>query len=74
MGNTAVRELHRSIAHALEAAGQNSGYAADANEPDPQYKSYGARAAAKRAIFTDHRSRIASLGAHDATRTGSSVS
>ncbi len=63
MGNTAVRELHRSIAHALEAAGRQSGYAADANEPDPRYKSYGARAAAKRAAFTDHRRDIVSLGA-----------
>ena len=58
-----MRELHRSIVGQLEAAGRESRYASDADEPDPRYRSYGARAAAKRRVFMVHRAQIRSLAA-----------
>lgn len=42
-------------------AGQASPYVADANEPDPRYKSYGVRAEGKKKIFATHRKSIRAL-------------
>jgi 3-methyladenine DNA glycosylase AlkD len=56
-----VATLCNSIVADLEAAGRESQYRADANEPDPRYKSYGVRAAEKKEIFRAHRQAIRSL-------------
>lgn len=56
-----VTDLHNLIMHDLETAGQSSPYSADANEPDPRYKSYGVRAPGKKKIFATHRRAIRAL-------------
>lgn len=56
-----VTDLHNLIVEDLEIAGKSSPYPADANEPDPRYKSYGVRAPAKKKIFAAHRSAIRTL-------------
>ena len=57
----ALDNLYNKIVHDLEAAGKTSTYTADANEPDPRYKSYGVRAAGKKEIFREHRGDIRSM-------------
>ncbi len=54
-------ELYQAIVRDLEVAGAASLYKADANEPDPRYKSYGVRAAGKKQIFATHRKVIRAL-------------
>lgn len=56
-----VPDLYDLIVAELEAAGLASPYPADANEPDPRYKSYGVRAPAKKKIFASHRRAIRTL-------------
>lgn len=56
-----VESLHRSIVADLEAACQGSRYKADANEPDPRYKSYGVRSAGKKTILASYRPAIRQL-------------
>ena len=56
-----VTDLHKLIIADLELAGKSSLYSADANEPDPRYKSYGVRAQAKKEIFATHRQSIRAL-------------
>ena len=56
-----ITALYNSIVADLEAAGLESQYRADADEPDPRYKSYGVRAAGKDAIFRVHRQEIRGL-------------
>jgi 3-methyladenine DNA glycosylase AlkD len=53
--------LQQSIAEQLAEAGRGSGYLADANEQDPRYRSYGARAAAKSRVIKAHRAAIDEL-------------
>jgi len=62
-----VSNLHNLIIGDLEVAGLSSPYAADANEPDPRYKSYGVRAPAKKKIFATHRPVIRTLSLHQQT-------
>lgn len=59
MSNAA--KLYNSILTDLVAAGQESQYGADANEPDPRYKSYGVRAEGKKKIIRAHRQAIGGL-------------
>ena len=59
---TSVAALHRSIVEQLRAAGRRSGYRADADEKDPRYRSYGARAADKAGVVREHRAAIKALG------------
>lgn len=56
-----IAELYHSIVADLERAGRESRYWADADEPDPRYKSYGVRAAGKVEIFRKHRQAIRDL-------------
>jgi 3-methyladenine DNA glycosylase AlkD len=56
-----VISVKTPILRDLENAGKISPYKADANEPDPRYKSYGVRAPQKRAIFKHHRQAIHQL-------------
>ncbi len=56
-----VETLYDSIVADLEIAGLESRYRADANEPDPRYKSYGVRADGKKRIIRARRSAIRSL-------------
>jgi len=56
-----VEDLYTTIVRELEGAGRESAYPADANEPDPQYKSYGVRAEDKRNIFRANRKAIRNL-------------
>jgi 3-methyladenine DNA glycosylase AlkD len=56
-----VNNIYNSIVSDLETAGQDSRYRADADEPDPRYKSYGVRAAARKEIIRIHRKGIRSL-------------
>ena len=56
-----VETLYGSIVADLEIAGRKSQYRADANEPDPRYKSYGVRADGKERIMRAHRVAIRSL-------------
>ena len=56
-----IDKLYKQIVQDLEEAGKNSPYAADANELDPRYKSYGVRAEGKRVIFRLHHSAIRKL-------------
>ncbi len=53
--------LYNSIVHDLETAGAKSPYPADANEPDPRYKSYGVRANGKKDIIALHKTAIRAL-------------
>lgn len=53
--------LYKRIEADLEAMGKMSAYRADANEPDPRYKSYGVRAAGKKAIISKFKKEIRSL-------------
>lgn len=56
-----VTDLLNLIVADLEMAGKASPYSADANEPDPRYKSYGVRANGKKKIFATHRQAIRAL-------------
>lgn len=56
-----VASLYNSIVRDLETAGRESAYQADANEPDPRYKSYGVRAAGRKAVIRTHRKAIRGL-------------
>ena len=56
-----INDLHKLIRNDLEIAGKASSYPADANEPDPRYKSYGMRSQGKKAIFATHRQSIRGL-------------
>ena len=56
-----VTDLYNKIVRDLEVAGKASAYPADANEPDPQYKSYGVRADSKKEIIGTHRKAIREL-------------
>lgn len=56
-----ITALYQLIVTDLEAAGELSPYKADANEPDPRYKSYGVRAQGKKEIFATHRTGIRAL-------------
>jgi len=56
-----VNNLYNSIVNDLETAGRKSQYQADANEPDPRYKSYGVRADGKKSIIRAHRKAMRGL-------------
>jgi 3-methyladenine DNA glycosylase AlkD len=56
-----IDSLYNSIVHDLESAGQESRYRADADEPDPRYKSYGVRADGRKQIIRAHRKAIRAL-------------
>jgi len=56
-----VNSLYNSIVRDLELAGRESRYRADANEPDPRYKSYGVRADGRKGIVRTHREAIRGL-------------
>lgn len=60
-----VSLLYDAIVADLESAGRESRYQADANEPDPRYKSYGVRAAGKKEILRKHRQAIRNLQPHE---------
>ena len=53
--------LYESIVNDLASLGAASPYKADANEPDPRYKSYGVRAAGKKQVIRTHRAAIRTL-------------
>ncbi|MEM7114528.1 MAG: DNA alkylation repair protein [Chloroflexota bacterium] len=53
--------LYKSIVDDLITLGSVSPYKADANEPDPRYKSYGVRAAGKKQVIRTHRAAIRAL-------------
>ena len=53
--------LYEAIVNDLVENGRDSPYTADANEPDPRYKSYGVRAAGKKQIIKTHRAAINAL-------------
>ncbi|TVR56549.1 MAG: DNA alkylation repair protein [Spirochaetaceae bacterium] len=61
MAESGTKPIHSSLVAALTVEGERSPYAADANEPDPRYLSYGVRAPAVRAVWRSHRDRIGSL-------------
>ena len=54
-------DLYSQIVADLEMAGRESLYRADANEPDPRYKSYGVRAEGQKKIIRAHRKAIRTL-------------
>lgn len=56
-----IQTLYKSIVLDLQAAGEKSPYIADANEPDPKYKSYGVRAQGKKEIINKHKKQIRAL-------------
>ena len=56
-----VAALYNAIVHDLVSAGRESRYRADADEPDPRYRSYGVRAAGKKEIIRTHRQAIRGL-------------
>ncbi len=56
-----VELVYAQLVTALEKAGENSPYTADANEPDPRYKAYGVRSPEKKSIFKTHRPSIRQL-------------
>ena len=56
-----LNTLYKYIVQDLEQLGTQSPYPADANEPDPRYKSYGVRAAGKKEIITKYRKVIKAL-------------
>ena len=56
-----VDSLYNSIIRDLELAGRESRYRADADEPDPRYKSYGVRADVRKAIIRTYREAIHDL-------------
>lgn len=56
-----VTSVYNAIVNDLEIAGRDSPYQADANEPDPRYKSYGVRADGRKAIIRTHRKAIRGL-------------
>lgn len=56
-----VTDLYSTIVAALEAAGADSAYRADANEPDPRYKSYGVRMPGVKAIIKTQRKALRTL-------------
>lgn len=56
-----ITKLYATIVSDLVRAGEASAYVADANEPDPRYKSYGVRADGKKAIIKTHRAAIRAL-------------
>lgn len=56
-----VDSLYNLILSDLEAAGRESRYRADADEPDARYKSYGVRAEGKKQITRAHRKAIRGL-------------
>jgi len=56
-----INDLHKLIRNDLEIAGKASSYPADANEPDPRYKSYGVRSQGKKEILAAHRQSIRAL-------------
>lgn len=56
-----LETVYDQIIDALEVSGEASPYPADANEPDPRYKSYGVRANEKKQIFAAHRQMIRAL-------------
>jgi 3-methyladenine DNA glycosylase AlkD len=58
---TAADALYEELVAALVAAGRDSLYTADANEPAPRYRAYGVRAPARREIFRTHRTAIKAL-------------
>lgn len=60
-----IDALHASLVQQLVATGKGSPYKADANEPDPRYKSYGVRAAGKAAVIKAHRAEIKALSDED---------
>lgn len=57
--------LYRRIVGDLVQAGQDSPYRSDADEPDPRYRAYGVRAAAKREVIAEHRAEMRALGADE---------
>lgn len=57
-----TNKLYSSIVTQLETLGALSPYKADANEPDPEYLSYGVRRQGKAQVFKDHRAAIKQLG------------
>ena len=57
--------LYNAIVDDLIKAGAASPYPADANEPDPRYKSYGVRAAGKAEIIKTHRAAMRTLDQAD---------
>ena len=56
-----VDSLYISIVRDLELAGRESRYRADADEPDPRYKSYGVRADGRKSIIRTHHKAIRGL-------------
>jgi 3-methyladenine DNA glycosylase AlkD len=56
-----VNGLYNSIVSDLETAGRDNQYRADADEPDPRYKSYGVRADGRKEIIRTHRKAIRGL-------------
>ena len=61
MPSAAVDRLCELIVADLVVAGAASLYSADANEPDPRYKSYGVRADGKKQIIKTHRAAMRAL-------------
>jgi len=60
-----VDSLYNSIVNDLVFAGRESRYRADADEPDPRYKSYGVRADGRKEIIRSHRKAIRTLQQHE---------
>lgn len=65
-----VDDLYESMVSALETAGAASPYSADANEPDPRYKSYGVRMPGVKAIIKTHRKALRALSRDEAVALG----
>lgn len=53
--------IYKSIVNDFELSGDKSEYRADANEPDPCYKSYGVRSKGKKLIINNHKKDIRAL-------------
>ena len=62
---TQITKLYDAIVEDLIQSGVGSRYKADANEPDPRYKSYGVRAAGKKQVIKTHRAAIRKLAFDD---------
>jgi 3-methyladenine DNA glycosylase AlkD len=56
-----VDRIYNSIVGDLQTAGRESRYRADADEPDPRYKSYGVRADGRKQVTSTHRKAIRRL-------------
>ncbi|MCV0428361.1 MAG: DNA alkylation repair protein [Roseibium sp.] len=60
--NVEIEALHGTITMKLSSLGESTPYAADANEPDPRYLGYGARAPEMRRVISGFKTDFSMLG------------